>query len=100
MGLLVLTQMHCAHLRKRKPIFHAGRTFIRDGRPVHICVRTKNYIAEYECAFCQSYAMEDNGIMRDFATGTGQQEGSADHHPQAGVREREELSEDVKKEQR
>ena len=100
MGFLVLTQMHCAYLRKRKPMFGTSRTFIGNGRPVQIRVRTKNYIAEHECAFCQWESMEDDRIMSEFATRTGQQKGRSDHQPQAGVREGEEFPEDVEKEQR
>ena len=100
MGLLVLTQMHCAYMRKRKPMFGASRTFIGNGRPVQIRVRTKNYIAEDECAFCQWESMEDDRIMSEFATRTRQQEGRSDHQPQAGVREGEEIPEDVEKKQR
>jgi hypothetical protein len=100
MGLLVLTQMHSAHLRKWKPMFGTSHTFIRNGRPVQIRVRTKNYIAEYECAFCQWESMEDDRIMSERAAGTGQQEGRSDHHPHAGVRKSEHFPEDVEKEQR
>lgn len=100
MGFLMLTQMHRAHLRKRKPALGAGRTFIGNGMTVKVCIRTNNYIAKYERSFCQGKSMKDDGIMSDFAAGAGQQEGRSDHYPNAGVRKSEELSEDIKKEQR
>jgi len=100
MRLLVLTQMHCAHLRKRKPMFGTSGTFIRHRWTVQIRVRTKNYITEHECAFCQWESVEDDCIMSELAAGTGQQEGRSDHQPHAGVRKSEQFPEEVEKEQR
>lgn len=100
MGLLVLAQMHCAHLRKRKPAFGTRRTFIGHDRPVQVSVRTNNNVPQYERTFCQRKLMEDHGIMSDFATGAGQQERNSDHDTHAGVGKSPEFSEGIKKEQR
>jgi len=39
--------------------------------------------------------MEDDSIMSNFTTGTGQQEGSSNHDTHAGVRKSAEFSEDI-----
>src|SRR5579871_6110854 len=79
MGLFVLAQMHGAHLRKRTLTFGAGRAFIGRDRPVEIFVRTKNDVAEYKRAPRYGRSVEDDGVVSDFATGPGQQEGCSDH---------------------
>lgn len=44
--------------------------------------------------------MEDNGVVGDFATGTGQQERDSDQYPNTGVWKSEEFSEGIQEEQR
>ena len=100
MGLLVLTQMNSAHLRKRKPTPRTGRTFIGHDLLLQICIRTDNNVSERERAFCQRKLMEDNGVMSDLAAAAGQQKRGSNDHAHAGVRKRPEFSEDVKQEQR